>query len=364
MGNTCCTKEPEKTKSYLDENEILLTRSKMRTPQSIKRVVNEEYLRIVPRKAYYLKSKNTRDIFKYKCPLFAAGGGGGDDQGEINLFSNSLEHMGTFMGYKIAILSLCAISTKILASGAYDKNIKIWNIEERVIMSTLSGHTDRITALCHLERGQLVSGSYDESLIIWSKLPGSSSTYSHGQVLTGHKSGIRGIIRISKAEIISGEYKGALRIWNIDEGVCIRHISSLGGCYLTQMKQHHEGEVAIGYRGKVFVLGAANNWEAPIKQFRVCEGHSIEFLERDLLLRGGYKGQLEFIDYSQTDCSMPSPIEGIHFSSIKAIQKIAKNILIIYVYKYLKAIDPLTRKCHIKLRIINQDNTAAIVYFY
>ena len=269
MGNTCCTKEPEKTKSFLEENEILLTTSKMRTPQSIRRVVNEEYLKVVPRIAYYLKSKNTGDIFKYKCPLFAAG----DGSGRIYLFNNSLEHMSTLSGHKGPIHSLYGISNKILASGSEDKNIKIWDIEDRVIMSTLSGHTNWITALCDVGSGQLVSGSRDKSLIIWSKFPGSSSTYSHKQVLIGHRSNISGIIRINNREIMSGEFDGDLRIWNIDQGVCIRHIPSPGDI-LTQMKQHIGGEVAISYLKKVFILGAVNNWEAPIKQFRVW-GYSI-----------------------------------------------------------------------------------------
>ena len=283
----------------------------MRTSQSKRRVVNEEYLKVVPRIAYYLKKKNIRVIFKYKCALFAAGG----ENERIDLFSNSLEHMGTFKGHQREILSLCGISNKILASGSYDKNIKIWDIEERAIISTLSGHTDGVTALCHLEGGQLVSGSVDHSLIIWSKLPGSSSTYSHKQVLTGHTSSIKGIIRISKENIISGEYKGYLRIWNINEGVCIRHIPYMGNC-LTQIKLHHEGEVTLSYDEKVLVWGAVNNWEGPIKYFRVCDGYSLEFLNRNILLKGGLRGQLEFIDYTQTGCSMPPDIQGLHSSYI------------------------------------------------
>ena len=344
-----------------EENEILTT-SKMRTPQSKRRVVNEEYLRIVPRIAYYLKKKNIRGIFKYKCPLFGVGGW----DSIIYLFSNSLEHMGTFEGHKKKIYSLCAISNKILASGSEDKDIKIWDIEERVIISTLSGHKDAVTALCHLGGGQLVSGSLDKSLIIWSKLPGSSSTYSQKQVLTGHESSIKGIIRISKAEIISGEHKGDLRIWNINEGVCIRHIPSLGDYGLSQIKQHHEGEVALNYDDKVFVLGAVNNWEAPIKQFRVCTGYSIEFLDRDILLKAGLNGQLEFIDYTQTGCSMPPNIKGLHSRYIEAIQRIAKNIIVTASSYdgFLKVIDPITRKCYLKYMINDKWITSPISYFY
>ena len=101
-------------------------------------VNKEKYERIIPRIGYYMKSKNIARIFKEKCPIFAAGG----KEAIINLFSNSLEHMGYFSGHKEIIWCLCAISNKILASGSEDTTIKIWNIEDRSIMSTLSGHTE------------------------------------------------------------------------------------------------------------------------------------------------------------------------------------------------------------------------------
>ena len=317
------------------------------------------YLRIVPRIAFYLKNKNISAIFKYKCPLFAAG----SVNERIYLFSNSLEHMGTFSGHLYGIRSLCAISHKILASGSHDKNIKIWDIEERIIITTLSGHTQGVSALCQLEGGQLVSGSLDQSLIIWSKFPGSSSTYSHKQVLTGHTSGISGIIRINKVEIISGEWNGDLKIWNIDHGVCIRHIPTPCS-FISQMKQHIGGDVAISYYEKIFVLGAVNNWEAPIKQFRVCAGCSIEFLDRNILLKAGRKGQLEFIDYTQTGCSMPPNMKGLHSDDIKVILRISKNILVtVSDDGYLKVIDPISRKCYLKFTKGDQ-YMRAIAYFY
>ena len=182
-------------------------------------------------------------------------------------------------------------------------------------------------------------------------------------MLTGHKSVIKGIIRINKVEIISGEWNGDLRIWNINQGVCIRHIPSMNDC-LTQMKQHHEGELAICYKKEIFVLGAVNNWEAPIKQFRVCFGYSIGFLDRDILLRGGFDGQLEFIDYTQTGCSMPPNIQGLHSSYIVVIQRIAKNILVTASFDgYLKVIEPITRKCYLKFKKCD-NRMSAITYFY
>ena len=326
-----------------------------------KGVVNKEkYERVTPRIGYYMKSKNIARIFKEKCPIFTAGG----KEAIINLFSNSLEHMGYFSGHKGWISCLCAISNKILASGSKDKNIKMWNIEDRSIMSTLSGHKGRVNALCNVKEGVLVSGSEDNSLIIWNKSTPESSSYSHKQTLRGHKSWIKGIIRLNDREIVSGESGGDLMMWNIDQGVCIREIPCLSGIdYLIQMKQHMRGDVVISYEDKLRVWRAANNWgENPIKQFNV-KGWSIEFLSGDLLLRGGWQGRLEFIHYVQTDCKLPSIIMGLHSGSIYAIQRIAKNIVVTASYDgYLKVIHPISRRCYQKFKA--RKSLDALTYFY
>ena len=325
-------------------------------------VNNEKYERVTPRIGYYMKSKNIARIFKEKCPIFAAGG----KEEIINLFSNSLEHMGYFSGHKEWIRCLCAISNKILASGSWDNTIKIWNIEDRSIMSTLSGHTDAVSALCYVKEGVFVSGSWDESLIIWSKSTPESSTYSHKQTLTGHKSEIEGIIRLNDREIMSGESGGNLMMWNIDQGLCIRHIPRLGGFdYLNQMKQHMKEDVVANYKYKVRVWGTANDLgNTPIKQFNYAYvGYSIEFLSGNLLLRGGYKGQLEFIDYTKIGCRLPPIIMGLHSKCIYVIQRIAKNIVITASEdEYLKVIDPISRRCYLKFNA--KESLDALAYFY
>ena len=326
-----------------------------------KAIVNKEYERVTPRIGYYMKSKNIARIFKEKCPIFAAG----ENEGIINLFSNSLELMGYFSGHKELIWCLCLISNKILASGSEDTTIKIWNIEDRSIMSTLSGHTYIVNVLCYVKEGVFVSGSYDKSLIIWSKSTPESSTYSHRQVLTGHKSYIKGILRLNNREIVSVEFKGDLMIWNIDQGLCIRQIPRLSGYdFLFQMKQHMRGDAVVSYWEIVRVCGTANNWgEDPIKQFDVCEGRSIEFLSGDLLLRGGDEGQLEFIAYGKIGCKLPSIIMGLHSKSIYAIQRIAKNIVVTASDDgYLKVIHPISRRCYLKFKA--RKSLCGLAYFY
>ena len=336
---------------------------------------NSEYERVTPRIGYYIKSKNIARIFKEKCPLLAAGG----DEGRINLFSNSLEHMGYFCGHKqdieiylllghkwCRISCLCALWRNILASGSYEATIKIWNIEDRSIISTLTLPTKWVSVLYSVREGVFVSGSGDYSLIIWSKSTPESSTYSQRQVLRGHTSKIEGIIRLNNTEIISGERKGDLMIWDMDQGLCIRHIPHYYDG-LFQMKQHIEGNVVVNYWNQIITWRAANNWEyPPIKQF---DDHytgfsiSIEFLSRDLLLRGLFSGHLEFIHYTQTDCQLYPTIKNLHSDSINAIQRIAKNIVITASTDgYLKGIHPIYRVCYLNFKA--RESLRVLASFY
>ena len=107
----------------------------MEEGQIIETVLNEEYMRIVPGIGYYLKSKNISSIFKSKTPTFATTGG----DGRIYLFSNSLEFIGSLSIHKtIIIRCLCALSSIFLASGLWNSNIKIWEIEERALICTFT----------------------------------------------------------------------------------------------------------------------------------------------------------------------------------------------------------------------------------
>ena len=326
-----------------------------------KAVLNKElYEFLIPRIAYYLKSNNLARIFKKKCPLFGAGAG----ERRIKLFSNSLEHMGDFSGHDMRISCLCAISNKGLASGSWDKTIKIWNIEDRAIMSTLYGHTGTVNALCKVKEGVFVSGSYDKSLIIWSKTPPESSIYSQRGTLTGHTRYIKGLARVNNRQIVSGDHQGFIMFWDIDQGLCLRQIPLVvthDDFLLNHIKYDMRRDIVIvSHWNKVSVWGADNTH---IQKFDT-KGESIEFLSEDLLLRGGDEGQLEFIDYSQTGCKLYPTIEGLHSDSICAIQRIAKNIVItVSDDGYLKVIDPISRQLYLRFKS-NEGGFVALAYFY
>ena len=98
-----------------------------------------------------------------------------------------------------------------------------------------------------------------------------------------------------------------------------------------------------------------------------CYGISVEFLDGDIMLRGGQEGQLEFIDYWEKykyhKYSLPPTIRNLHICSIYAIQRIARNMVItVSGDGYIKVIDPICL-CYLKFRG-REFSLHALAYFY
>jgi WD40 repeat protein len=58
---------------------------------------------------------------------------------------------------------------KYLASGSYDKTVKLWSVESQKEVTTLQGHSDYVYSIAFSPDGKyLASGSNDNTVKLWS----------------------------------------------------------------------------------------------------------------------------------------------------------------------------------------------------
>lgn len=114
--------------------------------------------------------------------------------------------MKSFKGHTNGIMCL-QFDDRMLATGSYDNNIKIWNIETGEEIRTLRGHEQGVRAL-QFDDTKLISGSMDRSIKVWNWRTGECiSTY------TGHTGGVLSL-HFDSTILASGSIDGTIKIWN------------------------------------------------------------------------------------------------------------------------------------------------------
>jgi WD40 repeat protein len=57
---------------------------------------------------------------------------------------------------------------KYLASGSYDKTVKLWSVESQKEVTMLRGHSREVNSVAFSPDGKyLASGSYDKTVKLW-----------------------------------------------------------------------------------------------------------------------------------------------------------------------------------------------------
>ena len=78
----------------------------------------------------------------------------------------------TFEGHEDIVESVAVLEGGRLASGSWDKTIKVWEVATGACVTTLEGHSDWVNSVVALEGGRLASASMDMTMKIWELGPG------------------------------------------------------------------------------------------------------------------------------------------------------------------------------------------------
>ena len=101
---------------------------------------------------------------------------------------------------------------QLLASGYYDRTIRLWDVATGTSRVTLKGHTDVVGAVAFSPDAQiLASGSEDNTIILWNPVTGASR-----RPLEGHSSEqINSLAFSTDGQTLASASYGYIRLWDV-----------------------------------------------------------------------------------------------------------------------------------------------------
>jgi WD40 repeat protein len=123
------------------------------------------------------------------------------------------------------VFSLTMLNTNIhLAAGLGNGDINIYNINDGNLVSSLKGHSDWVRDLDQISNELLASSSDDETVRIWNL-----TTNTCKFTLTGHTNRVYGLKQITPNILASGSYDRTIKLWDITSGQLIRTLTGHTG---------------------------------------------------------------------------------------------------------------------------------------
>lgn len=148
-----------------------------------------------------------------------------DQNGSVSLPTWS--YLNTLAGHSDWVSAL-AISPdgKTIASGSFDKTIKLWNSANGQLIRTLSQHTKGVISLAISPDGKtLISGSWDETIKLWSLNTG-ELIYT----LKGHTGSVQSLaITADSQTLISGSFDQTIKLWCLERGEFLGNLAENAG---------------------------------------------------------------------------------------------------------------------------------------
>ena len=111
-------------------------------------------------------------------------------------------------------------SKQQLASGSWDKTIKIWDTVTGQVLQTLQGHARTVYSVAWSPNGnQLASGSYDKTIKIWDTVTGHLL-----KTLEGHTLAVESVAWSPDGKwLASGSSDNTIKIWNVIQEKNCKH---------------------------------------------------------------------------------------------------------------------------------------------
>lgn len=192
----------------------------------------------------------------------------------------------------------------LLASGSYDKKVRLWDIKTGCCVKTLAGHTNGILAVSFSPDGTiLASGCYDQTVRIWDVETGNCL-----RILEGHTNGAWSVSFTPDGQTLAVGSYCVVKLWDIATGRCLKTLPG-----------HLDSVLSVSFspNGEIIASGSEDLtvrlWDAKTGEcIKILRGHnswveSVAFSpDGKILASGGSEGILKIWDVATGNCLQTS----------------------------------------------------------
>ena len=102
---------------------------------------------------------------------------------------------------------------QLIASGSWDRTIRLWDANTGELLQTLEGHTGWVDSVAYSPDGQTIaSGDRDNTIRLWD-----ADTGEHLQTLKGHTSAVDSVAYSPDGQtLVSGSLDGTALLWKVE----------------------------------------------------------------------------------------------------------------------------------------------------
>ena len=207
---------------------------------------------------------------------------------------------------------------KLLASGGHDRTVKLWDVGSGTLRQTLTGHSGGITSVAFCPDGKLLaSGSYDNAVRLWDV-----ASRKPRQALTGHNETVVSVDFSPDGRLLaSASGDKTIRIWDVASGTMMHTLTGYNDAVIS---------VAFSPDGKLLASGSFDRtiklWDVASGGLRkTLKGHADKVCtvafnsDGRLLASGGFDGAIKLWDVAsealmQTLTGHDTPVLSVAFS--------------------------------------------------
>ncbi len=165
---------------------------------------------------------------------------------------------------------------KTIASGGWDRTVRLWNANTGAHLRTLEGHSRYVYSVAFSPDGKTIaSGSWDRTIRLWN-----ANTGAHLQTLEGHRRDVRSVAFSPDGKTIaSGSEDKTIRLWDASSG---SHLRTLTG------HTYYVYSVAFSPDGKTIASGS---WDKTVRLWNVSTGKNTKTFK-------GHTGRVNSVAFS------------------------------------------------------------------